>query len=225
LRESRTVTIDGVRQSWRIVWRGKPKSECGPEQSWNCPCRAFFYGERGSAELVRSRPGHPDETLSLAEAFISNGDWGIGYAGESILQRWLRNDGDGEIEDRKALARSVRARPSVPLMEFRDYNHDGWAAEFLLPVDTSGCADLRAVVIGVTRRQNRLHVFSSAAAPDHPLFLQPGAWQALLSGRDATPVTSVEVACGFRGAGSQSEVELTTIDGGIFATWLGYDCN
>ena len=173
---------------------------------------------------MRSRPGHPDETLSLAEAFVSNGDWGIGYDGESILQRWPQNDGDGEIEDRNALARSVRACPSVPLMEFRDYNHDGWSAEFLLPVDTSGCADLRAVVIGVMRRRNRLHVFSSAAAPDHPLFLQPGAWQALLSGHGATPVTSVEFACGFRGGDSQS-VELTAIDGEIFATWLGYDCN
>ena len=52
LREQQSVTVGGVAESWQLVWEGRPKPICGPqdvEMAITCPCTGFAYGEMGRA--------------------------------------------------------------------------------------------------------------------------------------------------------------------------------
>ncbi|MFZ5891910.1 MAG: hypothetical protein ACOY0T_12720 [Myxococcota bacterium] len=223
LREEQRVIIDGIAESWRIVWRGQPEPICDLEAGFTCACRPYAYGETGVAELIRSRAGYPDQVLPLAQVFVGEGDVVRPSPNHAILRRWPVHDPDFKAEDPAALAQQIRARPVVRVMELQDYNHDGWAAEFELAVDTTGCADLRSVIVGVTRERNQLHALSSVTNPTRALLLQPKAWKALLS-VSGRPATTVEFECDFRGGDTQVEVELKALQGRIFATRREYAC-
>ena len=60
VREQHTVAIDGVRETWQLVWEGKPATVCGPDEVYmaiTCPCSGWAYAEYGRLYLVRNRGG------------------------------------------------------------------------------------------------------------------------------------------------------------------------
>ena len=47
-------------------------------------------------------------------------------------------------------------------MDFHDYNRDGWATEFLMPVGGVGCAAHYIIILGVSRRRPQLHAWRTS---------------------------------------------------------------
>src|SRR5690348_16256126 len=71
--EERTVAVDGVHETWQLVWEGEPAaSQCGPHQvnvAITCPCFGFGYAQQGKLFLLRGRAGNPAERLALSPLF------------------------------------------------------------------------------------------------------------------------------------------------------------
>src|SRR4029453_17314632 len=105
---------------------------------------------------------------------------------EAPLQRWPVEDGDLDRRNQPGFGDRVRARQSTTIMDVGDYDHDGWATEFVLPVGGFGCLFQSSVVIGISRRQPKLHVFGTAAHPEEPLTLGRGEWKLLRQSRGRT---------------------------------------
>src|SRR5262249_7994471 len=63
--ETRAVVVDGVPETWSLVWR-KPPTSNSCTTSLMCPCQGVAWGLRGELDLVRDRPGQPVERLDLA---------------------------------------------------------------------------------------------------------------------------------------------------------------
>ncbi len=123
LREERKVLVGGMEEIWRLQWAHAPVEVCGPvdPEFFTCPCDGFAFGEAGELDLVRSRPGEPDEPLA-------------------VLARWPVLDSDKNDLETGPPAAQVRGRRPVEVMVPEDYNNDGWATEFLLQVKPSGRA-------------------------------------------------------------------------------------
>jgi hypothetical protein len=211
VREQRTVMINGAREVWRLEWAAAPISVCGPEEvetALACPCSGFAYGEAGQLTLVRLRHGAAAERLELTSFFRPDA---VPVKGSlAVLQRWrpIPATADNEDDDWHHASdldflQRVHARGATTLMQFADYNHDGAASEFLLQIGTRPCGRHLAVLVGVSRFNQRLHVFASAETPDVPLELGPRVWEAVR--RSAGPVRVVEWPC----ADHASEVEST----------------
>ena len=64
-------------------------------------------------------------------------------------------------------------------MEFIDYDHDGRRSEFYLKTDTLPCGKSVGVVVGVSRSNQKLHIFGTVSKPTQHLLLQKGIWEAL----------------------------------------------
>jgi hypothetical protein len=92
VREQRTVAIDGAKETWQLVWDGKPGSVCGPDNidlAMTCPCSGWAYGEYGKLLLVRSRDGQEIERMDLRPLFDKFDSPEPGkVAGSAYLQRW-----------------------------------------------------------------------------------------------------------------------------------------
>lgn len=219
VREQKSVMIAGVRESWRLQWESAPLPACGTddlEVALGCQCTGFAYGEAGRPTLVRLRHGHPAERLELAPFFKDQG--APAPAGSAVLAHWRpvpaaahdENDDWHHAADFNFLER-VQARGPVELLKFGDYNHDGRASEFLLQVGLRPCGRPRLVLVGVSARNPRLHVFASAEAPDQPLVLPATAWAAVLSSPKAS--RTVETSCTDPDSTSESTVDVAAQHG------------
>lgn len=223
IREEHTVVVDGVEERWRLEWVGQPKPACAPEQpEWmTCPCSGFAFGEAGTLVLVRTRPGQEDERLTLNRFFTDDYD-SPANEGEAVLRRWDLDNDDIDEAESPGFASRVKARPIAPVMRFADYDHDGRATEFLLQVGTLPCGKRMSVAIGISRRNGRLHAFTTAEHPEQPLVLQASQWEALLQAK--TPATVIDWKCGDHGSDTETELELSADANGIHATRIEYEC-
>jgi hypothetical protein len=214
LHEERDVRVDNVIEHWRIQWREEPVLAC---LAWSCPCSQFDFGQRGQADLIRSRPGASDDVFPLEQLFDGHLDLPIHGLNDTILQTWRRQAGDENGVDEAI----VRARPRVTVMELHDYDRDGRATEFLLPIGGVGCAFHGYVAVGISRTHPKLHVLGTAAHPTEPLELSGMGWDLLRKGRGGT---YVEVECGFRGSDEQLEITLHADARGIHESSVRYGC-
>lgn len=222
LREETTVVVDGVEEVWGLQWLGSPKPVCGPDgDDWmTCPCEGFVFGESGDLRLVRKRHDKPEEVLHLTPLFESEEDR---PAGGAVLRRWDKHEDDFDQSKEPGFAASVKARPLSTMMRFADYDHDGRATEFALQIGNQPCGKLMCVVVGISRKNPRLHVFSSLKNPGKPLILRDSQWNALAKANEGM-ATVIDWRCGDHGSGNQEEVALSAQDGQISASRIWYKC-
>jgi len=224
VREQRNVTIDGVKEVWRLIWRDAPsgKNGCGlthVDTATTCPCSGAAFAEVGDLVLERDRPGKSPEVMPLAPLFEGSDMLANEEGSVAMLVRWPARLRD--IDHPPAPA-AIRARRAVPIMRLRDYNHDGIAGEFLLQIDTLPCGKHVLVAIGTTRDNPHLHALTSAEHPERPLALLQWQWDALA--RSPSPGEVMDWPCDDHGAEEQSSMLLRTDRGGIHATRTTFTC-
>jgi hypothetical protein len=210
--------MDGTIEHWRIEWRDTPRLAC---LRWDCVCSDFMYAQRGEATWVRSRDGQTIQTFPLSKLFETGFDVPEHGEREVLLPAWPRYPADANVVDDGALAEMVRSRRLQPLMVLHDYDHDGQATEFLLPVGGVGCAFHGQAAIGLSRNSPGGHLFGTAAHPEQPLVLRSQGWELL---RSKGKGTYVDVPCGDRGADTELEVELRADAAGIHLFERTYAC-
>jgi hypothetical protein len=226
IREERNLVIDGIEETWRLEWVNPPIGACGPEdKDWfTCPCNGFAFGEWGNLRLVRKKKGQKDEALSLNQFFVYGDDFPTpNGVSEAVLQRWDVRDEDMKDSDSPGFAQRVRSRPQAEIMKFVDYDHDGRASEFTLQIGTIPCGKKTSVVVGISRKNGRLHAFSSAHRSEQPLVLTMWQWNSLARAKGLVNVS--DGLCGDHGAEVEREVELKAENGTIYATRRTYQCN
>lgn len=212
VREEQTVIVDGREEVWRLKWDTAPKPFCEPsETSLTCPCSGFAYGESGKLQVIRLRKGFEIDHLDLNALFFED---------SAVLQRWQPDqEKDWTIDDLPALAAK---RPTVQIMHFADYDHDGQPTEFFLQNDVRPCGKRYGVVIGVTKNQPRLHVFGSARMPDVLLQMDVEIWDKLRTATKA--VSAISWRCNDHGSDEQRELDLTWSPTGIEGIRNVYSC-
>jgi len=222
IREERKIVIGGIEELWQLEWAKTPTLTCGPEDAeWNtCPCSGFAYGESGDLTLVRKRKGLKDERLHLTPFFTDDES---STSSEAVLAKWKVLEKDYDDAETPNFVSRVRSRPTVPIMNFEDYDHDGSATEFILQVGNLPCGKHISIVVGVSKKNSRLHAISSVKRPNKPLKLQVQQWEALL--KSQKPITVVNWPCGDHGSEVEEEFELVAQLGEIFAKRRTYDCN
>lgn len=219
VREQREVVIHGLREQWRLEWKGPAKPYCGANElsmAITCPCEGFAYGESGDLYLVRARDGREIERLHLTPLFEENGT--------AVVQRWSKDDrADFRSSDKEDISEMVSKRPIVQVMHLEDYDHDGNKSEFYLQTESAPCGKSVGVVVGLSTNNPRLHVFGTVANPSKPLYMQRREWQAL---RDASSnaVDVLDWACGDHGADTQTELQLQWSTKGIDGKRREYTC-
>jgi hypothetical protein len=227
VREKHKVTIDGAEEFWSLQWTSTPSPACGPEdEDWmTCPCMGFAFGEWGDLELVRTRVGHEDERLSLTRVFgeyDADGPVAVAATPQAVLRRWDVHKDDLDEQDSPTFAARVKARPLARIMKFADYDHDGRATEFVLQIGTLPCGKRMSVVVGISRSNPRLHVFTSVKHPKEALVLQAWHWESLR--RAITSVKVIHWPCGDHGYDGVEEYELRADRGSIYAVKRHYEC-
>lgn len=231
VRENRAVHVDSIVEQWVLQWQTPPQPICGPEDpSWaTCPCQPFAFGEMGHLNLVRKRPHHSDEILPLAPLF-AYGEVPFAYGeipaphrdGDAALRRWAVLNTDDETDHSTVFAQQVKRRPSSTVMELGDYDHDGRATEFLLPIAYGPCGHDGAIVVGISRNRPSIHAFASIAHPERPLILDSPIWEQLR--RSQGKIDTPQTLCGDHGAEEETDVRLVTSVRGIDASLLTYGC-
>lgn len=206
VRERREVLVSGVRETWRLEWTRPPAEACTPEEGFTCPCAGFAYGERGDLDLVRSRPGQPEERMKLTPLF-AGGEMQAADPPEALLRRWPARDGDVH---RPPTPAEVRRRPALTVMDVAAPVPGGDGAGFLLQVDAEPCGKRIAVWVGVTPDRPRLHILGTRTHPDRPLRMRVEAWEQL---RRQGRAKIVEWPCGDHGAEEQGEIEVAWTKG------------
>jgi len=175
IREEQTVTVDGAIEKWRLQWADTPKLYCGADQgdiSLTCPCMGFAYGQVGDLYVVRLREGMEIDRLRLTPLF--------GEHPAAVVQRWAADDEqDFKMSQRDDFESIVAKRPTVQVMNFADYDHDGKATEFYVQTEAAPCGKSLGVVIGLSTYNPKLHVFATVSNPDKPLYLQKREWDAM----------------------------------------------
>lgn len=227
LREQRDVVVDGAREQWRLVWKGKPQPACAPddglEDGWlTCPCDGFAFGEQGDLDLVRLAGTSPEDRLSLTPLF--DPDW-VPFGGTAILPRWEVLKEDHAVlgkEASQAQAARIRQRPDVRIMNLRDYDHDGRATEFFVQTAAAPCGKRMGIVVGISRDRPVLHALASARHPEKALVLRVDHWDALAQSRE--PPARIDWRCGDHGTTEQEELALRIEPKGIHVTRLFYQC-
>lgn len=216
-REERTVEVAGETESWQLQWASPPVLVCEPgDDVWDtCLCAGFAFGEKGELELLRSGADRTEERLQLTPYFDDQESPGGGDG--AVLQRWARLP-----RDQSPNTQDVHSRPPVPILDLHDYNHDGWATEFVLQVGAGPCGHQASILVGVSRRTPALHAFGTAEHPDKPLTLSPGAWRRLLQAK--APIEIVDVACGDHGASEEGVIQLSADAAGLHALERIYEC-
>lgn len=203
-REETKVTVDGVVETWRLEWRHPPVPTCMGDDWYTCPCSGFELGEKGDLDLVRERAGAPEERLGL-DPFFENGD--------AILPRWAPTD--KERKDLKVPTQAeLQKRPLVKVMNLGDYDHDGRATEMVLQIGAGPCGHREAAVVGIDRKNPKLHVFASVEAPKDLLLLRPSEWE---KAKAKLPQDFVELACGDHGSDEEDTLSLSVDAAGLHA--------
>ena len=224
VREQKTVIVDGKPETWRLQWDTKPKPACGAEQadiSLTCPCTGFAYGEEAPLSLVRIRSDGKVERLELGSLFEQR------KQARAVLQRWAPIESNMPDNDWQHLADDdfvarVARRPIVDVMQLADFDHDGAATEFLLQVSTLPCGKHQVVLVGISKADPHLHVFSSADDPQKPLVLGSWEWQALRN--SAGPVDVIDWHCQEHGSDLQWRVHLSAKAGAIHVSKTSRAC-
>jgi hypothetical protein len=212
VRESATVSVDGVDESWRLEWRHPPLPECMGDDWYTCPCAGFELGEKGDLDLVRQRPNAPEERLGLDSLFEDR---------DAKLPRWMPNETERAKLTVPSQA-SLQKRALVPVMKFADYDHDGRATEFVLQIAAFPCGHTTSVVVGIDKNKPKLHIFSSVEAPKDWLTLESRSdWEKV---RGPLPVTLVEVTCGDHGAEDEESVQISADAKGLHAEQRKKNC-
>lgn len=206
VREEKEVDVDGVKETWRLEWKSAPLPTCLDDTFYTCPCQGFAYGEVGDLDLVRVRPGAPDERLRLNALFPD---------GDAVVPRW-----DPSAAEKRSLVPAklaeLASRPLVTLMNFGDYDHDGRATEFELQIGAIPCGHQQTVVVGLDRASPRLHALGTAERPGAPVvFEHAGDWEKV---RGKLPVTLVETPCGDHGADDDTRVTVHADAQGLHVT-------
>jgi hypothetical protein len=225
IREERKIIINGLEELWQLEWAQTPSPACGPEDpAWStCPCSGFAFGESGELTLVRKRQGQKDERLSLTPFFSDEYDSPASLStSNAVLARWEVNEKDYDDSDKPDFVARVRSRPLKRIMNFKDYDDDGNATEFMLQVGTLPCGKLMSIVVGISSGNLHLHVFSSARKPKQPLNLQSREWEALRKAKG--PIKIRDWQCGDHGSDEEVELELVAKKGDIHATRRTYEC-
>jgi len=222
LRDEVAVDVNDARERWSLVWLTPPRPVCMPEDATasTCPCTGFAYGEAGTLDLVRERPGQSVERLHLTPLFA--GEDSPVDDKTAVLQRSPVLDGDYPQMDSAEFGSQIRGRPPTRAIAMQDYDHDGRATEFLLQVGELQCGKRESVVVGISKSNPTLHVFTSVAHPKEPLVLEAHIWNELL--RSSGKVESVEWACGDHGADTLTLVRLSISAAGIDGVRSEYEC-
>jgi hypothetical protein len=196
VRQERKVIVDGVVETWRLVWRAPPKLSCVDERWSTCLCGRLAYGETGDLDLVRSRPNEPDDRLDLTYFFRD--------IGEMTIPHWAPKQGDPE----KVNTAEIKTRPAVDVMRLGDFDHDGRATEFVLQLDSgSPCGRSTSLLVGITKHWPRLHAFGTVDAPSSRLVLEHfDDWEEI---RVKGSTLLVETACGDHGADREESLQVT----------------
>jgi hypothetical protein len=219
IREEQTLVVEGAPETWRLQWSSAPKTYCSAEEaeiSLTCPCVGFAHGEVGDLYVVRLRFGVEVERLQLAPLF--------GEHPAAVVQRWAAdNEHDFKLSQRNDFESVVHKRPTVQVMNFADYDHDGKATEFYLETEAAPCGKSLGVVIGLSTSDPRLHVFGTVANPEKPMYLQKREWEALRVA-SASPVTLVDWQCFDHAAPTETAVELRWSDRGLDGVRREYTC-
>lgn len=220
IREEQKITVNGIPEVWRLEWKTPPKSSCGPEDdSWEtCPCTGFAYGESGQLDLVRSTRGREVERLELTPLFGNDSP----NQGAATLQRSEPQEKGLQEGGSDAYLARVRARPSVRIMRFGDYNHDGNPTEFFLQTGVEPCGKILGIVVGVTLARRHLHAFGTTLHPDKPLVMQKREWKALL--KASGPITVVDWPCGDHRSDTETDLALSATNGRIQAVRRVFGC-
>ena len=227
LREQKAVRFEGVEEVWKLVWEGRPKPICGPqdvEMAITCPCTGFAYGEVGRLSLVRQRGGKEVERLALGPYFSELP--ADGTEGLAAMQWRPLAPGDWDHVTAEGtspkLAEVARKRPGPRVLQMADYDKDGNAAEFLVQVSAGPCGHTEYMLFGVSRAQPKLHAFGSVDHPGDALVLPGAAWQALLTSRGPARVTAWQ--CGDHGSDVRQELVLGATGGAIKVVQKTWSC-
>lgn len=196
VREEKKVMVDGVVETWALVWRAPPRPSC-TDKLWNtCLCGRLAYGETGQLDLVRTRPDMPDERLDISRLFAD--------VGEMTIPRWPVLSGDPEVVDLGA----IKKRPPVEVMKLGDFDHDGRATEFVLQLSSgSPCGRSPSLLVGISKEQPQLHAFGTADHPKQRLVLEHfDDWEKL---RTKGSTALIQLACGDHGSETEESLEVT----------------
>jgi hypothetical protein len=220
VREQQAVMVDGKKETWRLEWRNPPSPYCGPgsDEEWlTCPCEGYAFGEAGELDLVRTIPGKGEDRLHLTPFFEETD-------GKAVLPRWPVGKNDFDEKDKAGFAKKVHSRPLVKVMDIGDYDHDGRATEFPLRVGYLSCGHWPTVLIGIDRKNEKLHVIGTAENPKKPLYLGAvSQWKRLKDSRGV--FTAVEWACGDHGSDTETVISLKADKNGIHGTRASYRCD
>ncbi len=229
IREQMTVIVDGKPEVWRLVWGSKPVPICGVDDrdvSLTCPCSGFAYGEQAPLSLVRSRADGHTESLVLGTVFQKDNPIVGAGGGRALVRRWAPvesgPDSDWKHFDDDDFEARVARRPLSRVLNLADYDHDGQATEFLLQVDTLPCGKHQMVLVGISKANPHIHVFSSAEAPGQPLILGDWEWKALRD--NAHPIDVIDWHCQDHGSDTQWKVRLSADSGTIHAAKTSRKC-
>lgn len=220
LREEAVVTYGGRIESWRIEWLDPPKEVCAPklEESATCSCAGFSYAEYGQADLVRIVGGKEVDRFYLTSLFEA-GETPIKKPA-AVLPRWpiLHEDFLANAPS----VNSIKMRPPAQIMDIEDFNHDGWASEFILQIGANSCFHRQSVLVGVTPDQPLLHAFGTVKSPKRPLIIEPAAWRLLK--KNPHHARYVSLQCGDHAASEQVEIILSIEKNGIRAIQETFAC-
>ena len=229
VREQREVHVNGIPETWRLVWDGKPGIVCGPDEVYmaiTCPCSGWGYGEYGKLYLTRNRDGREIERMDLRPLFgqfdYPDADKLKGFA---YLPRWpmkLMSDFDRENIGDPNLVADIKRRPAPAIMKFADYDRSGDGTQFLLQVGVLPCGKRQFAAIGLTKNNPHLHALTTVAHPEQPLMIPLSAWQALLNSEGPTVVPKWE--CGDHGADDRGELVVWARTGAIKVKEQRYSC-
>jgi hypothetical protein len=219
IREERSIVVDGAQETWRLQWAAPPKLYCGADErdiSLTCPCMGFAYGEVGDLYAVRLRDGVEIDRLRLTPLF--------GEHPAAVVQRWAADDErDFKLSQRDDFEVIVSKRPTVQVMRFADYDHDGKSTEFYLQTEAAPCGKSLGVVIGLSTDNPRLHAFGTVSNPQKPLYMQEREWEALHHA-SSVPVKVLDWTCGDHGSPTETDLELRWSTQGIDGVRREYTC-
>jgi hypothetical protein len=221
IREEQKVVVGGVVEVWQLKWTTPPKPVCEPSaDSLTCPCNGFAYGEGGNLTLFRLRDGKVVDHLDLSQFFD---DGPADNEKTAVVRRWEPDyDKDFDAMKRQDFPALVTKRRVAQVMQFADYEHNGWQSEFYLQTESGPCGHRSGIVIGVSKGNQRLHAVGAASKPTKALYLHEDEWDALR--RKPGPFEILDWACGDHAAETEIRLWLRWKPKGVDGTRREYGC-